>query len=219
VSRTLDSLAYRFRLDRLAFRIWRYSPTGLLRLYRHHAFDRGLGVNTRGYGDPRYEPTPEEVFHEMMSLLPLDPRDFVFVDYGSGKGKVLMLAAHYPFQKVMGVELWEDLHEVALENLRRFERHPARASVPVSLRLDARELLLPETPLVLYFFNPFPEDVVRGVLSNLKLSLSRAPRRVYVLFYAPVRRGTPWDRRRAFEASGFLEVFRDDPRFTIYTAT
>ena len=219
MSRKLDVIAHQWGLDRLAFRIWRYNPRGLLRLYRHHAFDRRLGVNTRGYSDLRYEPTPAEVFREMIGKLPFDPRCFVFVDFGSGKGKVLMLAAHYPFRRVVGVELWEDLHRVAVENLASFRDRPDCAAEVTSVRMDAADYPLPEEPLVLYFFNPFPEAVLTRVLSNLGESLARAPRRIYVLFYAPVRRGAPWDRRRAFEASGFLRVFRDEPRFTIYTAS
>lgn len=219
MSRKLDVLAHRWGLDRLAFRIWRYNPRGLLRLYRHHAFDRRLGVNTRGYSDFRYEPTPADVFHEMITKIPFDPREFVFVDLGSGKGKVLMLAARYPFGRVVGVELWEDLHRIALANLDSFRGRPDCAAEITSVRMDAADYPLPEEPLVLYFFNPFPESVLARVLSNLRESLARAPRRVYVLFYGPVRRGAPWDRRRVFETSGFLRVFRDDPRFTIYTAS
>jgi hypothetical protein len=219
VSRKLDVFAHRWGLDRLAFRIWRYNPRGLLRLYRHHAFDRRLGVNTRGYSDLRYEPTPADVFREMMGKIPFDPRDFVFVDFGSGKGKVVMLAAHYPFRRVVGVELWEDLHRIALENLASFRERNDCAAEVTSLRMDAADFPLPDEPLVLYFFNPFPEAVLTRVLSNLGDSLARAPRRVFVLFYGPVRRGAPWDRRRAFEASGFLRVLRDEPRFTLYTAS
>jgi hypothetical protein len=219
VRQRLALFAHRFRLDRLAFRIWRYNPRGLVRLYRHHAFDRRFGVNTRGYGDLRYEPTPEDVFQEIIARLPLDPRDFVFVDFGSGKGKVLMLAGQYPFRRVVGVELWDDLHRTALENLRRFSESRLCVSDAVSVCENAAEFRLPEDPLVLYFFNPFPETVVSRVLENVRLSLEAAPRRAFVLFYAPVRRGTPWDRRSAFESAGFLRVFADDPRFTIYTAT
>ncbi len=219
MSRKLDALAHQWGLDRLAFRIWRYNPRGLLRLYRHHAFDRSLGVNTRGYSDLRYEPTPADVFHEMIANIPFDPREFVFVDLGSGKGKVLMLAAHYPFRRVVGVELWEDLHHIALENLDSFRQCLGCAAEVTSIRMDAASYPLPEEPLVLYFFNPFPEAVLTRVVANLRESLARAPRRVYVLFYGPVRRGAPWDRRRAFEGSGLLRVFRDEPRFTIYTAS
>lgn len=219
MSRKLDVFAHRWGLDRLLFRIWRYNPRGLLRLYRHHAFDRRLGVDTRGYADLRYEPTPADVFHEMIAKIPFDPRDFVFVDFGSGKGKVLMLAAQYPFRRVVGVELWEDLHRIALDNLKSFRKRAHCAAEVTSVRMDAGDFPLPDTPLVLYFFNPFPEAVLTRVLSNLRESLARAPRRVYVLFYAPVRRGAPWDRRRVFESSGFLKVLRDETRFTIYTAS
>jgi hypothetical protein len=219
VSRKLDVFAHQWGLDRLAFRIWRYNPRGLLRLYRHHAFDRRLGVNTRGYSDLRYEPTPADVFREMIVKIPFDPRDFVFLDFGSGKGKVLMLAAHYPFRGVVGIELWEDLHRIALENLESFRERADCAAEVTSLRMNAADFSLPDDPLVLYFFNPFPEAVLTRVLSNLGESLARVPRRVYVLFYAPVRRGAPWDRRRVFEASGYLRVLRDEARFTIYTAS
>ena len=49
------------------------------------------------------------------------------------------------------------------------------------MRMDAADFPLPEEPLVLYFFNPFPEEVLARVLSNLEESLAWAPRRVYVL--------------------------------------
>ncbi len=219
MSRKLDVFAHRWGLDRLLFRIWRYNPRGLLRLYRHHAFDRRHGVDTRGYADLRYEPTPADVFHEMISRIPFDPRDFVFVDFGSGKGKVLMLAAHYPFRRVVGVELWEDLHRIAVDNLESFRKRPQRAAEVASVQMNAADFSFPDAPLVLYFFNPFPEAVLTRVLSNLRDSLARAPRRIFLLFYAPVRRGAPWDRRRILEASGLLQVLRDEPRFTIYTAS
>jgi Histone methylation protein DOT1 len=32
-------------------------------------------------------------------------RDDVFIDFGSGKGRVLFVAAHYGFRKIIGVEL------------------------------------------------------------------------------------------------------------------
>ena len=44
--------------------------------------------------------------------------DDVFIDLGSGKGRmVLAAAARYPFKRVIGVELAEQLHEVARANV------------------------------------------------------------------------------------------------------
>src|SRR2546430_8863932 len=42
--------------------------------------------------------------------------DDVFIDFGSGKGRVLFVAAHYPFRKVIGVELSAKLNQIASSN-------------------------------------------------------------------------------------------------------
>ena len=52
-----------------------------------------------------------------MGKLDVDHREFSFVDYGSGKGRVLMLAAAYPFRRILGVEFSESLDRVARDNI------------------------------------------------------------------------------------------------------
>jgi len=47
-------------------------------------------------------------------------RDFTFVDLGSGKGRVLLMASHYPFKRIIGVEFIPELHQVAQENIRKY---------------------------------------------------------------------------------------------------
>jgi tRNA G46 methylase TrmB len=43
----------------------------------------------------------------------------VFVDVGSGMGRVVLQAARYSFRKVIGVEISETLHGIAWENIDR----------------------------------------------------------------------------------------------------
>ena len=43
----------------------------------------------------------------------------VFVDFGSGKGRVVYQGARYPFARVVGVEISEDMNRVARENVER----------------------------------------------------------------------------------------------------
>lgn len=51
-------------------------------------------------------------------LLPREVTDHdVFVDFGSGMGRVVLQAARYPFRKVIGVEISETLHSIARERL------------------------------------------------------------------------------------------------------
>lgn len=204
-------------LDRFFYRIWRLNPAALYRRYAHHAFDRRYGVMTRGYGDLRYEPTPAPVLEKALAALDAEPSELVFIDIGSGKGKVVLLASTHPFKKVVGVELYEDFHDIAVENVARFPAASRRAGAIELLRIDAALYRFPPEPSVVYLFNPFAEEILEKVLGNLEASLAEHPRELYVVFYAPiVRRGTPWDRRRIVDRSPALEVLRAERDFTIY---
>jgi len=47
-------------------------------------------------------------------------RDFTFIDLGSGKGRVLLMASDYPFKRIIGVEFMPELHRAAQENVREY---------------------------------------------------------------------------------------------------
>jgi len=49
-----------------------------------------------------YQPTEPLLFHEMMGALRIDFNEFTFIDLGSGKGRVLLMAADYPFRRIAG---------------------------------------------------------------------------------------------------------------------
>jgi len=208
-------------LDRLFYRLWRYNPVALYRLYGHHAFDRRFGVRTSGYGDLRYEPTPVSAFTRTvraLEALPVALEDLTFIDIGSGKGKAVLLASTFPFHKVVGVELYGEFHTLAVENMEKFPE-AVRKCRDVELVLeDAAAYELPAGGIVLYFFNPFPEAILRNVLANIERTIALRPSRpVYLIYYAPiVFRDTPWDRRLIFDRSSRLDVMHASREFSIY---
>jgi hypothetical protein len=51
-----------------------------------------------------YIGTPTWVLSRALDRLGINPRDFVFVDLGSGKGRVILRAGARPFRRVEGVE-------------------------------------------------------------------------------------------------------------------
>jgi hypothetical protein len=59
-----------------------------------------------------YIGSPTWVLSRALDRLQLNPRDFVFVDLGSGKGRVILRAATRPFRRVEGMEFSEPLHRV-----------------------------------------------------------------------------------------------------------
>jgi len=133
-----------------------------------------------------YLATRPKCVRRAFSALPeKDLRDYTFIDFGSGKGRALLMAADLQFKKLVGIELRKELHDKAVENLKN--RRKARSSHIESINMNALDYQYPSGNLVLYFSNPFGEDVLRSVLNNLGRSLAADPRDVIVVFamYVP----------------------------------
>jgi SAM-dependent methyltransferase len=105
-----------------------------------------------------------------------------FVDFGSGKGRVLLQAAAFPFRTVEGVEFSIEMHKIAERNIRRYRRAKVRCGSVRSILADAAEFSLPTIPLVLYFHNPFSESVLAPVIFNICRSAAAHPRDVILLW-------------------------------------
>ena len=133
-----------------------------------------------------YQPTEPELFHEMLRSLDIDFCQFIFVDLGSGKGRTLLMAADYPFRRVVGVELLLDLQRIAEENIRKYESDSQRCFAIESRSGDACDFVFPPEPLVLYLFNPLPESGLAQVVNSLEVSIRENPRPVYVLYHNPL---------------------------------
>ena len=75
--------------------------------HRVNTMSGGVGWRERLLGELHslYQPTEPAAFHEMMQTLRdiahLDFSEFVFLDLGSGKGRTLMMASDYPFQRII----------------------------------------------------------------------------------------------------------------------
>jgi SAM-dependent methyltransferase len=137
-----------------------------------------------------YQPTEAALFHQMLDALRRQSRsdfhDFVFVDLGSGKGRTLLMASDYPFQRIVGVELLPALHLAAQENLSKYRSESQKCFALESICADATEFAFPAEPMVLYLFNPFPEAGLKRMMANLELNLRAHPRAVYVLYHNPL---------------------------------
>ena len=109
-------------------------------------------------------------------------RDFTFIDLGSGKGRVLLMASDYPFKRIIGVEFMPELHRAAQENIARYSNDRQRCSQIEAVCIDARDFQFPDGPLVVYLFNPFSEATFAQVMENLRRSVEQASRPVYIAY-------------------------------------
>ena len=129
-----------------------------------------------------YLATAPKLFIDTIGRLPIVHRDFVFVDFGSGKGRALLMAAEFPFKKIIGLEISPILHEIAQQNIDKLFSKTDRYSTIISLNLDVEKFVPPEDPLFCYFYNPFREKVMANVLATLKSSIDQNSRDIWIMY-------------------------------------
>jgi 16S rRNA G966 N2-methylase RsmD len=89
-----------------------------------------------------------------------------FIDVGSGKGRVLIVAAEYPFRRVMGVEYSAELAAACRDNL---ERLNIADKCEVVVR-DAVDFKFPDENMLIFLYNPFDSTILTRVLRHLALA-------------------------------------------------
>jgi len=136
-----------------------------------------------------YMASDQPTFREMLCATGLADEDFpgyVFVDIGAGKGRVALMAAEYPFESVVGLELSLPLIEQAQSNVERCHGLARRCATLRFAHGNAARFLFPHRPLVLYFYHPFTVATMKVVMANLVSSLRAFPREAYILYRQPL---------------------------------
>jgi hypothetical protein len=133
-----------------------------------------------------YRASPCSLFEWTVAALNYDPSRLTFVDYGAGKGRVLLLASQHPFAAIGGIEFAEELHDDAIMNIAQFPRSRMKCRNVECVLDDASQVGPPDGEAVHYFFNPFSREVFAEILNNIVVSYRRRPRRLYLILVEPV---------------------------------
>ena len=132
-----------------------------------------------------YEGTNAYIFNNVFSHVDIDTLSSCFVDFGSGKGKAMFLAAEKGFQKVIGVEFSIELVETCRKNLEIFKRNSNNKTEFEIIHMDAASYKIPPTANFLYFANPFDEVLIEKVIVNIFESMKQSPRDIIVIHLHP----------------------------------
>ena len=108
----------------------------------------------------------------------------VFVDFGSGKGRIVLQAARYPFARVLGVEISERINSIARLNIERNRRRFRCRNVEL-VTADAAAFDIPDDMTIAYFYYPFAGETFRRVINRIVESIDRNPRRVTLIYACP----------------------------------
>ncbi len=191
--------------------------------WRDDSLDRKYGIDTRGAAMPAaasagraphgypYEPIQLAVFNRIMRALPHDPAGLAFVDFGSGKGRALVLAALGGFRRVIGIEYDENLHRIAQRNIARFVGR-ARPRVSIELRCaDALSCRPPDEDCLCFLYNPFDEEGMVRTMAGIDDSLRERPRRLLIAYRNP-------RHSNILSATSFLRCLERNRSFQLYEA-
>ncbi len=132
-----------------------------------------------------YEPAHWLALRRILSVREIDSDD-VFIDLGSGMGRIVFqAAARYPFRRVIGVEISDVLHAISIDNIAR-NRHRLRCTDVQLVCADALDYEISDDVTVVYLGNPFLGAVFSSVLDRLVDSVRRNPRRLRLIYANPV---------------------------------
>ena len=135
-------------------------------------------------GRVRYEPSGWLDLRRILRPGDVAPDD-VFADFGSGKGRVVLEAARYPFKRVIGVELSDELTAIAARNVAAAERTRRCGAVEL-VTSDVLDFEMPDDLTVAYVYNPFSGAIFEGLLTKLIETVDRVPRTVRLIYRTPL---------------------------------
>ena len=147
----------------------------------------GIPLAEVSRGNGVYRPLTERVFREMFASIAIDAAQFTFIDVGSGKGKVLFMAADMPFKRIVGVEYAIGLHEVAVRNVANFHSSTQQCRALEVVHGDALKYPLPPGPVVLHIFNALAPEVMRELLVKLDADAAARSDQPIILIYTNLR--------------------------------
>jgi SAM-dependent methyltransferase len=179
---------------------------------REKSFERSLGIRSgdvislRELGMEHKErrehvPTSLKDFRRMEKFLRPRVQDEVFLDYGAGLGRMLVLAAMLPFKRVIGVELSPVLAMRAQENIAKCKNKLRCKDIEVFVS-DAASFQLARDVTTFYFYNPFAGEILDKVLNNIRMSHEEAPRVMRIVCNLP-------------RESEFFKVIKESSAFTV----
>ena len=143
----------------------------------------------------------EQLFHAFRKVSELKS----IVDLGSGKGRVLMTAAHFEFTEICGIDFAKELCDEAVANMEMKEKQFPGIKWRI-LNQNVKDYEIRPDDSVFFMFNPFSRSVLKTFLRNLDISCDQFPRTVYFLYASP-------QYQKLLLDNGFAIIFRKEKMY------
>lgn len=206
--RTLSYLKYFLFI----FRYWNFR---LAYFTIRHEIDgeKKYGINTTGInklkrlsvkGDNKkhasiYQGANYYLLEKAFTFLNEEKASGTLVDFGSGKGRIMAVAAFYGFENIKGIEFAPALSAAAEKNIDSIKSKYPDSNFSI-ITENAVNYKVEKDDSVFFFFNPFDEKIVLQVVKNILEPLKNYPRKIFVVYINPMH-------KEIFESAGFFEEY------------
>ncbi len=144
--------------------------------------EMGVAADAINRGNTVYRVTWGSLIRKAMAQLDIDPRRYSFIDYGSGKGKAMLMASDYPFKTIIGLEYAKRLHDIAAENCRTYRSANQQCHSLEPTLCDVLEYTPPPGPIVCFMCNPFDETTLASVFDSWRARYEDGEREIRILY-------------------------------------
>lgn len=163
--------------------VWQWFARQNDRLFRKNAdFSGWMKQEEAGFTEQQgnqYQPCTSQL-RKVLKKLSVCKEDAI-LDIGCGKGKAMYLMSRFPFRKIRGYDLSEELVRIANQNFQKLGLKNCEA-----FQADAMEFAEYDDFNYFFIFNSFPRDVFKTMMKHLMESVERRPRKVRFIYLNPV---------------------------------
>ena len=144
--------------------------------------DMGVAADAVERGNSVYRVTWGWLIEKALGRLDIDPQRYTFIDYGSGKGKAMLMASDLPFKAIIGIEYATQLHEIAVENCRAYRSVDQKCRSLEPVLGDVLNYSPPSGPIVCFMCNPFDEATLRAIFKSWRMRYQSGERELRILY-------------------------------------
>ena len=140
-------------------------------------------INKKEAGD--YETLAIFSIKKILNNIEIDKKD-IFVEVGCGKGRVLLIASQYKFNKIIGIEFSPELVDIARSNVSICKDYNSfNIDIIKIVEGDVLDYKYNNNETVFYLFNPFTNNILDKLCEDIVRSFNSNPRRILILYVNP----------------------------------
>ncbi|HEU5167377.1 MAG TPA: class I SAM-dependent methyltransferase [Chitinophagaceae bacterium] len=123
----------------------------------------------------------ENLLENFCKLFPLENS---LIDVGSGKGRVMVAAAHYGFKNITGVDFAKELCVAAERNINKIKTQFPHTTFNIYCK-DILNYEINADDKVFFLFNPFNKEIMAKFLEKIDWSVKEHQRTIYFIYANP----------------------------------